>query len=402
MKNLILFDDDGWKSLLPLSYTRPLSECRIGIFTITEKWKRLLNAEASFITQDYLSDKYSIKIAEYNLVINGRLLPNDKILSLIAQLKNNDALLFNDQLVAARLNSGQFNKLIEGENFEELSGVELSKETGLIELINGTQDIFLQCGKQIVNDLKLIKKTASFNEVPESFFCEHPENVFIENGAKVSACFLDASSGPIYVAKGAEIMQGSMIKGPVAICQGAVVKMGAKIYGPTTIGPYSKVGGEVNNSVFFAHSNKAHDGFLGNSVIGEWCNIGADSNNSNLKNNYAEVKLWDYNTERFKTTGLQFCGLIMGDHSKLGINTMINTGTVIGVSCNIYGDGFPRNFIPSFSWGGTHGFSTFKVEKAFGVAERVMKRRAKDFDEHEQKILEHVFHASSHYRTWEA
>ncbi|MGB1307109.1 MAG: glucose-1-phosphate thymidylyltransferase, partial [Flavobacteriales bacterium] len=216
--------------------------------------------------------------------------------------------------------------------------------------------------------------------------------------AKVEHAILNASTGPIYVGKDAEIMEGSIVRGPLAMCENSVLKMGAKIYGATTLGPYCKVGGEVNNSVLLGYSNKGHDGFLGNSVLGEWCNLGADTNNSNLKNNYAEVKLWSYQSERFVNTGLQFCGLIMGDHSKCGINTMFNTGTVVGVSANVFGAGFPRNFVSSFSWGGSAGYMTYRLNKVFEVAEKVMQRRAIEFNQVEKDILTEVFELTKSYR----
>jgi UDP-N-acetylglucosamine diphosphorylase/glucosamine-1-phosphate N-acetyltransferase len=224
------------------------------------------------------------------------------------------------------------------------------------------------------------------------------KDVFFEEGAKAEFVTINANTGPVYIGKDAEIMEGSVIRGPFALCEHSAVKLSAKIYGPTTIGPESKVGGELNNVVIQGYSNKGHDGFLGNSVLGEWCNIGADSNNSNLKNNYAEVRLWDYETACFAKTGLQFCGLIMGDHSKCGINTMFNTGTVVGVSANIYGSGFPRNFVPSFSWGGASGFTEYKTNKAFEVAAKVFERRGLEFDEVEQRILDHVFEMTKVYR----
>jgi len=222
----------------------------------------------------------------------------------------------------------------------------------------------------------------------------------LEEGVDISFATLNASKGPIYIGKDAIIMEGSLVRGPFALCHDSILKMGAKIYGATTIGPLSKVGGEVNNTVFFGYSSKAHEGYLGNAVIGEWCNLGADTNNSNLKNNYAEVKLWSYETERFAKTGLQFCGLMMGDHSKCGINTMFNTGTIIGVSANIFGGNFPRNFIPSFSWGGSGGFSTYVMNKVNEVATVVMKRKHVDYDEQEKKILQHIFDETEKYRNF--
>jgi UDP-N-acetylglucosamine diphosphorylase/glucosamine-1-phosphate N-acetyltransferase len=234
--------------------------------------------------------------------------------------------------------------------------------------------------------------------IPKSVNVIAPENIFIEEGAKLEFVTLNASTGPIYIGKNAEIMEGSVIRGPFALCESGRVKLATKVYGATTVGPHSVIGGEVNNSVLFGYSNKGHDGFLGNAVLGEWCNIGADSNNSNLKNNYEEVKLWSYETENFAKTGLQFCGLMMGDHSKCGINTMFNTGTVVGVSTNIFGAGFPRNFVPSFSWGGASGFTTYLTKKAFETAKIVMARRNVEFSEEDAKILEHVFEETKKYR----
>ena len=249
-------------------------------------------------------------------------------------------------------------------------------------------------------DFDLITEGRTSEPIPEGTKYINKENIFIEEGAEVTFAILNASKGPIYIGKDAVILENSAIKGPFAMCENAVLKMGAKIYGGTTLGPYCKVSGEVNNAVLFGYTSKGHDGYLGNSVLGEWCNLGADTNNSNLKNNYAEVKLWNYETGRFAKTGLQFCGLMMGDHSKCGINTMFNTGTVVGVSANIFGSGFPRNFIPSFSWGGAAGFTEYKTNKVFEVAEVVMKRKDLVFEEKDKKILEHVFEDSSKYRNY--
>src|SRR5690606_7840722 len=251
-------------------------------------------------------------------------------------------------------------------------------------------DIFSKNTLAIQADFDLLTKGRQSAAIPDSVFCINRKNIFVEEGARLNFASLNASDGPIYIGKNAEIMEGCTIRGPFALCDSSTLKMQTKIYGGTSIGPHSKVGGEVNNSVIFGYSNKAHDGFLGNSVIGEWCNLGADTNNSNLKNNYAEVKLWDYEKEGFANTGLQFCGLMMGDHSKCGINTMFNTGTVVGVSANIFGSGFPRNFIPSFSWGGSGGFTTYNTEKAFEVAKVVMSRRNIEFSDLDAKILVHV------------
>ena len=264
--------------------------------------------------------------------------------------------------------------------------------------IEHTWDIFSKNDAAIREDFERLTEDRKSQPIPKSVQTIAKENIFIEEGAKLEFVTLNASLGPIYIGKDSEIMEGSVIRGPFALCDNAVVKMASKIYGATTVGPYSRIGGEVKNAVFFSYSNKGHDGFLGDSVLGEWCNIGADSNNSNLKNNYEEVKLWSYQTEGFEKTGLQFCGLMMGDHSKCGINTMFNTGTVVGVSANIFGSGFPRNFVPSFSWGGASGFTTYVTKKAFETARLVMSRRNIDFDEKEAAILEHVFEETKKWR----
>ncbi len=280
-------------------------------------------------------------------------------------------------------------------DFSKFDAIEFE---GDILKIEHTWDIFSKNGEAIADDYKLLTEGRQSEPIPSNVNVINPEHIFIEKGAKLNFVTLNASNGPIYIGKDSEIMEGSVIRGPFALCDNATIKLGSKIYGPTTFGPYCKVGGEVNNSVLFGYSNKGHDGFLGNSVLGEWCNLGADTNNSNLKNNYAEVRLWDYQTGGFAKTGLQFCGLMMGDHSKCGINTMFNTGTVVGVSANIFGSGFPRNFVPSFSWGGSKGFVTYKTNKAFEVAEVVMARRNEAFTAMDKAILEHVFELTKSYR----
>ena len=401
MKNIILFDDDTRVAFLPLSYTRPMADFRVGILSIGEKWARRLNGTVSYITQDYLSGKFPIQITEDNYVINSSILPNDQIVQLVENLTMNEAYLFGSQLLAVRLDSRQFEKLLKEEPIDELRGSDLEGEKSL-DQVSKLWHLFQKNGDQIRLDYELITKNrrsaplSSSNKV-----VGNPKDVFLEPGAVVEAATINTKAGPVYIGKNAEVMEGAMIRGPFALCDHGVIKMGAKIYGDSTVGPYSKVGGEIHNAVFFGYSNKAHDGFLGNAVIGEWCNIGADTNNSNLKNNYAEVKLWDYKTGRFVLTGTQFCGLIMGDHSKAGINVMFNTGTVVGCSANIFGDGYPRNFIPSFSWGGAAHYQTFQLEKAFEVAEAVMKRRAKILEEEDRSILEYIFNASAKYRPWE-
>ncbi len=401
MENIILFDDDHWRSLLPLTYTRPIAQLRIGILTIAEKWEHRLGGQVSYITQDHLADKFSINISDNNLVINARLLPNDNITDLIEQLEINEALLVNDTLIAARLNKTQFDNLVEEKEIEELKGVDISKHEKYLHFIERPYDIFLQNGKEIAKDYKLLTYRKSSQQISYHNYPINPDRIFIAEGAEVTFSSLNATDGPIYIGKNAKVMEGSNIRGPFALCDNAVVKMGAKIYGGTTIGPYSKVGGELSNVMIQGYSNKGHDGYLGNAVLGEWCNLGAGTNSSNLKNNYGNIKIWDYNSNNFATTGQQFCGLIMGDHSKAGINTMFNTGTVVGVSANVYGAGFPRNFIPSYSWGGASGYKTYKMEKVFETAEKVMSRRKKSLTDSDKIILEHIFHETAIYRNWE-
>lgn len=400
MKNIILFDDDSRDNLMPLAHTKPICELRCGILTIREKWELYLNSKASFITQDFLVDKYPITVSEDNWVINGSLLPNPKLLKLILSLSTNEAILCDGELLAARLDFPQFELLNKDQPIEEISGIELSKKDDFSK-IHYLQDLFLLNGQEIFADFELL--TANRISEPISttnqVYGKYP--VFLELGAKVECSVLNSSDGPIYIGANSEVMEGCLVRGPFAMNNNSVLKMGAKVYGPSTLGPHCKVGGEINNVIFNGYSSKAHDGFLGNSVIGEWCNFGADSNNSNLKNNYADVKLWNFNSNKFIPTGLQFCGLIMGDHSKCGINTMFNTGTIIGAHCNLFGSGFPRNFVPSFSWGGAHGYVTYTYEKALETAEKVMERRGLIMSETDKKIMKHIFDQSAVYRTWE-
>ncbi|WP_026838262.1 GlmU family protein [Gillisia sp. JM1] len=387
--NYILFDGSSRDQLLPFTFTRPVADIRIGILTIREKWENLLSTTTSTVTEDYLSNKWPMVEMERNIMINASFLPTPELLIQIENLEENEAIFYEEDIVA-------FYTLEDQEvDFSTYTALELAGDPFQIA---HTWDIFAKNGAAIAADFELLKQDRDSQPIPASNNVVKPENIFIEEGAKVEFATLNASEGPIYIGANSEIMEGSLVRGPLALCEHATLKLGAKVYGPTTIGPHTKVGGEVNNVVIFGFSNKGHDGFLGNSVIGEWCNLGADTNNSNLKNNYTEVRLWDYETEGFARTGLQFCGLMMGDHSKCGINTMFNTGTVVGVSSNIFGSGFPRNFIPSFSWGGSAGMTTYKTSKAFEVAEIVMKRRGIEFTEDDKEILEQVFEDSKKWR----
>jgi len=388
--NYILFDGPARNALLPFTFTRPVADILVGIMTIRQKWEARLGSTTTTVTEEYLSEKFPMVELEENIMINASFLPNDILVEMISNLKANQAIFRGDDVIAFFTNDEQ-----ESVDFDNYEIIEYNEEVITIER---TWDIFSKNDVAIREDFEFLTEDRKSQPIPKSVNAIAPENIFIEEGAKLEFVTLNASTGPIYIGKNSEIMEGSIIRGPFALCDNAQVKMGAKVYGATTVGPYSRIGGEVKNAVLFAYSNKGHDGFLGDSVLGEWCNIGADSNNSNLKNNYEEVKLWDYETESFVKTGLQFCGLMMGDHSKCGINTMFNTGTVVGVSANIFGSGFPRNFVPSFSWGGATGFTTYVTKKAFETARLVMSRRNVDFDEKEAAILEHIFEESKKWR----
>ncbi|CAM1363060.1 UDP-N-acetylglucosamine diphosphorylase/glucosamine-1-phosphate N-acetyltransferase [Tenacibaculum sediminilitoris] len=390
--NYILFDGDVRKALLPFTYTRPVADIRVGILTIREKWEKYLGFTTTTITEEYLEEKYPMVEMEENVLLNAAFLPTKPLVEMVKNLKPNQVIFREEDVIAFYTTDTQ-----DEVDFSSYEQIEF--EDDIIKIKN-TWDIFSLNDEAIRNDFNLITKGRTSQPIPETVNCVNRNDIFVEKGAKLTFATLNASTGPIYIGENAEVMEGAVVRGALAMCENSVLKLGAKIYGATTLGPYCKVGGEVNNSILFGYSNKGHDGFLGNSVLGEWCNIGADSNNSNLKNNYAEVKLWNYETGRFAKTGLQFCGLMMGDHSKCGINTMFNTGTVIGVSANVFGSGFPRNFIPSFSWGGASGFTEYKTNKVFEVAEVVMKRRGIEFDEREKQILEHVFEETKIYRSY--
>lgn len=379
-----------------------MGELRVGIFTIRGKWERHLNAYASYITQEHLQEKYPIRIESENLVVNGGILPNEALCRRIAQLNFSEALLYDGELVAARLDAAQFETLIEDEEVRELSGVEVEADIPIVS-IRRLWELTQQNGPAIEADFRWITRNRTSEPLPASNrLIGPPERLFIEAGARVEASILNTTEGPIYIGKDAEVMEGCLLRGPLAIGEGAMLKMGARIYGPTTIGPGCKAGGEITRSILMANANKVHEGFLGDSVLGEWCNIGADTNNSNLKNNYGEVKLWDYAEERFVKTGTQLCGLFMGDHAKCGINTMFNTGTVVGVFANVFGAGYPRNFIPDFSWGGPEaGFRTYSFSEACETAQRVLQRRNQSLSEIDKAILYHVYDQTAKLRTWE-
>lgn len=388
--NYILFDGTVRNALLPFTFTRPVADLRIGILTIREKWEIYLGYTTTTLTEEYLEEKFPIVEMEQNIMINASFLPTELLVEKIQKLKENQAIFRNEEVIAFYTTKTQIE--VDFDNYEQ---IEFDVE---VIQIKNTWDLFSLNDNALRADFELITAGRKSQPIPDGVRYLNKENIFIEEGAEMLFPILNASTGPIYIGKNTLLMEGSAIRGPFAMGENSVVKMGTKVYGATTLGPNCKIGGELNNVVLFGNSSKGHEGYMGNAVIGEWCNIGADSNNSNLKNNYADVRLWSYETEKFAKTGLQFCGLMMGDHSKCAINTMFNTGTVIGVSTNIYGSNFPRNFIPSFTWGGAAGFSTYQISKAIETANLVANRKNKLFDEKDQRILEHIFEITGKYR----
>lgn len=381
--NIVLFDDEEVGHLRPFTYLRSAADIRVGALTIAEKWHYEFNSIIQYKTNELLQEKYGVPQSENVLYINSRLLPSSEIVNQIKNLTKGNGIALGTTLLAYSDSPShliQVNEAI---------------------LLKRNFDIFSLCGSELIKDFTYLISNNEFVELSDTNKLIGKHKVYVSKGAKAEASFFNTTDGPIFLDKDSEVMEGCMVRGPFYLGEHSALKMGAKIYSNTSIGPHCKVGGEVNNSVFFGYSNKAHDGFIGNSVIGEWCNIGADSNNSNLKNNYEQVKLWNYNTENFERTGLQFCGLILGDHSKCGINTMFNTGTVVGISANIFGAGFPRNFIPSFSWGGASGFETYTPEKAYKTANLAMERRGLNLSEFEKKMMQQVFNEEKKYRSWE-
>lgn len=382
---LVFSDAQYWEDFLPLTYTRPVSELRIGILTFQERWKKLLETEeVSFLTEDYLQEKYKAPKPKESLMIIPNFLPTKKLVESIKALQIGEALVYQDEIIIAKLDMQNFS---------------LSQITKMIDIeeellfITSPTDIFTHNEAFLDFDFELITEGRTSQELSSTNnFLGDKSDLFIEEGAEIEFATLNAKTGKIYIGKNTEIMEGAMIRGGLALCEGSKINMGAKIYGATTIGPHSKVGGEVNNVVILGYSNKGHEGFLGNSVVGEWCNLGADTNSSNLKNNYANVKIWSYRHSRFVDTGLQFCGLIMGDHSKSAINTQFNTGTVVGVAANIFTSGFPPNLIKSFSWGGMNIDEKYKLEKIFEVMEKVMSRRKVELTEEDKGIITYLYH----------
>jgi len=393
MSNFILFDDHSRITLRPLTFFRPVSAIRIGILTISEKWEKHLLAPVSFLTDIYLQEKFPLKVGNDNFLINGSILPNQELISEILSLEADTSLALNDTIIAIHLTAENLRQFTAG------SAPDLNRQVAksTFSKISNTWDIFGMNKKAITDDYALItlnRKSAAIsltNQVLGS-------NLFVEEGASIECSTINTLKGPVYIGKNAEIMQGCHIIGPVALCENAVLKLGTLVYKGSTIGPWCKAGGEINNSVMMGYSSKAHDGFLGDSIISEWCNLGAGTTTSNLKNNYEPVKQWSYGDNKFVNTDLQFCGLVMGDHTKTGISCMFNSGTTTGVCSNIFGVSYQRNFIPSFVWGGTSGFRKHKFEEAIDTARAVYARREIPFDQVEENIFKAVFQLTNDSR----
>jgi len=393
--NIILFDTQQDKlPLLPLTFTRPIAHIRIGILTIAEKWKHYTTAEyttVSTIAQElYLQDKYPTHWQAENWYIRACIVPDTFLADTIQTLPAEVALVDEEGKIIGFRTKSKLNTYSEIAIF--IKKIKTERYKGNINYLIRPWQIFQWNRACIITDFKYLtegRKTMPIDDRHTIVYGK--ENIFLEEGARVTACILNASDAPIYIGKDASVEEGAIIRGAFALCQGATVNMGAKMRGDTTIGPYSKVGGEISNSVIFGYSNKGHDGFLGNSVLGEWCNLGANTNTSNLKNNYSKVDIWSYEEKSMIPTGLQFCGLIMGDHSKSGINTMFNTGTVVGVSANIFGSGFPPKHIPSFAWGGAEGFEKYDLLKAQRTAATVTKRRQVEFYYSDKEMFEEIY-----------
>jgi UDP-N-acetylglucosamine diphosphorylase/glucosamine-1-phosphate N-acetyltransferase len=390
--NLILFDDPSIRTaLLPFTFTRPVACIRTGILTIQEKWERRLNTKASFRTEAYLQQKFPFHTTAQDLLINGAVCPDQTLVDTIKALPPQYFLVKDNVLLAAN------------QPADAITQQNTMEYTHPVTIIDRTWKIFLSNAAQIKLDFALITagRTSAPITDPHTIVYGPKENIFLEEGVSLRACLLNADNGPIYLGRNSAIQEGVMVRGSFALGEGAHINMGAKIRGDSSIGPYSKMGGEVSNVVVFGYSNKAHDGFLGNAVLGEWCNLGAGTSASNMKNNYDKIRPWSHALGGPEQTELMFCGLMMGDHSKAGINTMFNTATVVDVCSNVFGAGFPPTHIPSFTWGGAEGMVTHDLSKALETANRVLGRRNVTLGDVDKAILRHIFETTAQSRAWE-
>lgn len=402
MRRIVLFDTEAIHAdLLPISYTRPTAAFRLGIRTIREQWEELLPGEYFYRPVEFQRDKFGTCPADEPdmLFIAGNVVPDERLAVIIEGLRPGEALRQGESIVAFRgsesqLDAGEWNAVID-------------VDPSVARVLTFVYDIFQANGEAVKAEYRLVTRgrksqplSDSNRVIGEPVDAEGNPMIFLEEGASVEGAIINVKEGPVYVGADAVVMEGACLRGPIALCRKAQVKMGAKIYGGTTFGPYCKIGGEVQNAVIFGYSNKAHDGYLGNAVIGEWCNLGAGVNASNLKNDYSKIRIWNYPRHTFMRTDLQFCGLIMADHSKAGINCMFNTATVVGVGVNLHGAGFPRVFLPSFQEGSPAGGMTdVPLKKFYQIAERVMGRRGLTLTDADRRIYERVYEVASRYKS---
>jgi UDP-N-acetylglucosamine diphosphorylase/glucosamine-1-phosphate N-acetyltransferase len=394
---IVLFDNANWRQrTYPLSLTRPVSNLRVGILTINEKWEKWLNSTVSYLTAEYLKEKFPLKDSKEDvLLIRGDILPNKELVDALADLKCGDALVGKEGFIAVKATPSFIKRFVP----TQLKDFKPVYYLSTLSCIEYPEDIFLKNGEEITKDFELITKGRSSRNL-SSTNTVLGDNIFVEEGASAECSIINAQKGPIYLGKNSEIWEGCMVRGPFSLGEGSQLKMGTKVYSNVSIGPSSRMGGELNTCVVWGNSAKGHDGYLGSSVLGEWCNWGAGSSCSNMKNNYKNIRLFDYETGSYRETNQAFCGLIMADHSKCSINSTFNTGTVVGVSANIHGIGLLPTFIPDFSWGGADGFLDYDLDKMQETAELVFQRRNRRFDEVEKRICHSIFEMTKDKRNY--
>jgi UDP-N-acetylglucosamine diphosphorylase/glucosamine-1-phosphate N-acetyltransferase len=382
---ICLYDGPNRSDLLPLVYTRPVADLLLGSMTLAKRWSYALHADVVVETEAYLQ----ADTPSFDLAVMAGCIPNAELTSTIKELKEGQKLMQNGKMIAFSGAGSSTDKALA--NFEV---IEIETE---INLIRYPWDLFSKNAELLIEDTTFFDTTHN-NKLNDTN--KHHGNHPLMVGANVTsfAAVYNTQDGPIIIDDDATIMEGALLRGPIFIGKKSVIKMGAKIYGGTSLGPYCKAGGELNNVVMLGNSNKGHDGFLGNAAIGEWCNLGASTDTSNLKNNYGKTRAWNYTQQKFISTGLQFCGLVMGDHSKTAIQTSINTATTVGVGCSIFSVGFPRTFIPSFSRGGSQGMTENNLDKMLDTAAVVMARRGENMSKKDKAILAHLFVATKQFR----
>lgn len=389
MKNFILFDEPLARlKLWPLTATRPIAKFRVGIDTLAEKWEFHLKQKPSFLTQKYLAKKFEVVYGPINIYVNSSYVANENLAKHILDLKLNEALFEGENLVA--LHAEQQYDYPLNIDFTNINKKIISTNSIAIGQLS---DLFIYNGKLLEADFQRFTISNTTQKVTDPFTVLYNEaQIFIGKNVNIKSAILDASLGPIYIDDNATIEIGALIQGPVYLGKNSIISLGAKIRHNTTIGPYCKVGGEISKSIIFGYSNKSHDGFMGCSVLGEWCNWGAGTNNSNLKNDYSQVSMFDYSAKKLMPTGQLFAGTIMGDYSKTAIGTQFNTGTVVGISANIFQTGFPAKYLPNFIWGGSEKDSEkYRLAKALEVIKATMARRNVETTVAEIEILNYLF-----------